>query len=149
MIDKSNRYDSLFQYYGEKYVMEWLVIKAQAIAESNLDPFAKSPVGASGLMQFMAPTWAEWWQRIHPARVLGSRTDPERSIELGTAYMQHLVVRFGDLPNAQAAYNWGWGRMKNHLQITGGSLQPDLLPAETRGYLQRIERKYGELKRLA
>lgn len=144
----TKRYDSLFRHYAEANpvgTVDWLAMKAQAIAESQLDPLAKSPAGAVGLMQFMAPTWAEWWEKLHPGRVLASRTDAERSIELGTAYMAHLLGRFGDLDTARAAYNWGMGNVARHLMANGGRLVKDALPAETRGYLDRIRRTYGEL----
>lgn len=136
----AERYDSLFRYYAARYSLEWAALKAQAMAESNLDPFARSPAGAVGLMQFMAPTWAEWWVRCHPGKTLASRSDAERSIELGAAYMAHLVELFGALDCAWAAYNWGMGNLRRHLEQHGGQLAPKSLPAETSAYILRIDR---------
>ena len=62
-MNKNNRYDSLFKYYGRENGINWVNLKAQAQAESgrNLNPNAESGVGAKGLTQFMDPTFAEWW----------------------------------------------------------------------------------------
>lgn len=138
-----DRYDSLFQFYSTKWgVHDWRLLKAQALAESNLDPDAVSPVGAKGLAQFMPPTWQEWWDRVYGARGLprGPRTNPERSIELQAAYMRQLLDVFQSVNKALAAYNWGWGRVRRHLQEWGGSLAIGHLPEETRTYIQRVGR---------
>lgn len=61
----SERYDSLFQTWAawdrrrdgtwvpRQPELDWALLKAQAVAESGLDPDAVSPVGAKGLTQFM------------------------------------------------------------------------------------------------
>lgn len=143
-----DRYDGLFQHYAESNpigTVDWVAIKAQAIAESNLDPWARSHAGAVGLMQFMAPTWAEWWARLHPSRPMASRTDAERSIELGSAYMAELIRRFGHIVTARAAYNYGMGNVKRHMDARSGRLVIGELPTETQQYVARIDRIYGEL----
>lgn len=137
-----DRYDSLFRFYAEKWgILDWRLLKAQAMAESNLDPDAVSPVGAKGLTQFMPTTWREWWDKVYGIRgmPLGLRTNPERAIELQAAYMAKLLFVFRGVDKALAAYNWGWGRVSRHLDVHG-YLSRDHIPAETREYLRRIER---------
>lgn len=136
-----NRYDSLFRYYAAKWgIGDWLLLKAQAIAESNLDPNAVSPVGAVGLTQFMPLTWREWWDKVYGTRGLpqGPRTNPERSIELQAAYMAELIRVFEDADIVLAAYNWGWGRVRRHLDANGGELDYWRLPTETQRYIERV-----------
>lgn len=58
----SKKYDSDFKKYSKRYFgpgFDYKWFKAQSIAESNLDPFAESPVGAKGLMQIMPATAIE------------------------------------------------------------------------------------------
>jgi hypothetical protein len=50
------RIANLFQTYGEKYHMDWLLMTAQGYQESRLDHAAKSAVGAIGVMQVMPAT---------------------------------------------------------------------------------------------
>ena len=105
-MTKTDRYDSLFQYYAAQYGLDWLLLKRQAIAESSLNPAAVSKVGAMGLMQFLGATWHEWGE--------GNPFDPEQSIKAGAKYMAWLVDRYGEIPEpterlrfALSAYNWG------------------------------------------
>lgn len=137
-----DRYDSLFQYYAELWgIPDWHLLKAQAAVESGFDPNAVSPVGAVGLAQFMPATWQEWWDRVYGVRglPLGSRTNPERAIELQAAYMAELLSVFENIEPALAAYNWGWGRVRRHLERNGGSLNTEGLPLETQRYLAAIQ----------
>src|SRR5258708_33654876 len=56
----SERYDAAFRRYTKRYFgigFDWRLFKAQAMAESDLDPKATSPVGARGLMQLMPSTF--------------------------------------------------------------------------------------------
>jgi len=58
----TSRYDDTFQKYSKRYFgvgYDWRLFKAQAMTESNLDPAAKSWVGARGIMQLMPSTFLE------------------------------------------------------------------------------------------
>ena len=58
----TNRYDDTFRKYSKRYFgvgYDWRAFKAQAMTESNLNPAAKSWVGARGIMQLMPSTFLE------------------------------------------------------------------------------------------
>lgn len=156
-----DRYDSLFQFYAEqsglswqRFGADWRLLKAQAMAESALNPDAKSKVGAAGLAQFMARTWEEWRdgtpgiQEAPPTDlVLLDPRDPEDAIRAQAAYMAWLLRRFeGDIRAALAAYNWGIGRVKSAME-TAGEARPwlPLAPAETQAYVPKVLRIMGDL----
>jgi soluble lytic murein transglycosylase-like protein len=77
------------------------LLSAQIYAESNFNPFARSPAGAEGIAQFMPGT----------AEALGLRDpfDPEQAIDAQAHLMRDLLGRFGSVPLALAAYNAGSG----------------------------------------
>lgn len=148
-MNSKNRYDSLFQFYGEKHGVDWLFLKAQAMAESGLDPDAKSKVGAKGLSQFMDATWAEWRDGtpgVQPITevnaILLDPRDPEDAIRGQAAYMSSLLKQFGgDRKLALAAYNWGCGRVKKLIEAMATNSFEALsssMPQETQDYVKRI-----------
>ena len=143
IVEIKDRYDSLFQFYGEKYGIDWNILKAQARAESALDSNAMSPVGAKGLTQFMDRTWQEWRdgtpgiQEIDINIAQLSPYDPEDAIKAQAAYMAWLHKQTGgELYHALMAYNWGIGNFNKWRKNPLG------VPAETRDYVRRI---YGFL----
>ena len=87
-------YDPQFQGAAAKYLesigIGWLMLKAQGIQESGLNPLAVSPAGAVGLMQFMPGTWDWVTGSIWPGENK-DRDDPEASILAGAAYMAWLA----------------------------------------------------------
>ena len=85
-----------------------VMVAAVIEIESRFDPFAKSHVGACGLMQLMPPTARELLA-LRNARVDARHLfNPVLNIELGTAYLARLLHRFdGDLQRALVAYNAG------------------------------------------
>ena len=144
--------------------VDWKWFKAQAMAESALDPDAVSPVGARGLMQLMPGTSAEVARRLG----LPDRPhDPRVAIMLGVAYDRHLWRMWSaprpDLERLRlmmASYNAGAGhilRAQRLAQAAGldGSDWADMaahLPEvtghhskETINYVSRIERFYRAL----
>ena len=147
-----DRYDSLFRFYGEQSGVDWRRLKAQAMAESGLDPNARSKVGAAGLAQFMAATREEWRDGVAgnqgspPADlVLLDPRDPEDAIRAQAAYMGWLLIRFPDNPRqALAAYNWGLGRVTRAVNQWGVDYLAHT-PAETQAYVARIERTLSEI----
>jgi soluble lytic murein transglycosylase-like protein len=76
--------------------------------ESGFYNFARSPVGALGLMQIM-PATGEMLAR--EAGLEWSGPDalfaPELNLRLGTRYLALLHARYGTWQRALAAYNWG------------------------------------------
>jgi soluble lytic murein transglycosylase len=85
--------------------------------ESGFYNWARSPVGALGLMQIM-PATGEMLARELEIPWEGSRTlfDPAVNVQLGIAYLAHLHARYGTWGPALAAYNWGPGIIDRRLQ---------------------------------
>jgi soluble lytic murein transglycosylase-like protein len=85
-----------------------VMVAAVIEIESRFDPYARSHVGACGLMQLMPPTAKELLAT--PDARIDSRHlfNPVLNIELGTAYLARLLLQFdGDLHRALIAYNAG------------------------------------------
>ena len=113
--------------------MDWLLLKSQVKAESNFDPLAMSPVGASGLAQFMPKTFNEWVAKLNIHSP--SPFNPEQSIQCQAAYMRWLMDQFpGELDRAIAAYNFGVGNEQRRKPW----------PLETVNYVKRVNRYLAE-----
>ena len=106
------KYKAYFQAAAQQYHMDWRLIAAQAYQESHWFPKAKSFTGVRGMMMLTRGT----------ARQMGvsNRIDPKESIFGGTRYLAWLHERIGDEvfePDrtymALAAYNVGWGHLKD------------------------------------
>jgi hypothetical protein len=98
------------------------LLAAQLYAESNFNPFARSPAGAQGIAQFMPGT----------ARAYGLENpfDPDEAIDAQAHLMHDLLRQFGAVPLALAAYNAGPAPVARC-----GCVPPY---PETRGYVARI-----------
>lgn len=119
----------------------WL--KAQAMAESAMNPRARSHVGAEGLTQFMPETWDEVMGHDPQA----NPQNPEDAIKAQSIYMDRLLKAFdGDMKKALAAYNCGPGRVAR-LVAKHGDGWFEKLPEETRGYVPRIEKFYEQYRK--
>ena len=114
----------------------------QAEVESSWNPSARSPVGAVGLFQFMAPT----------AREMGLKTEnPDERLDAllnaGAAarYLRQLYGRFHDWKLVLAAYNCGGGRVNKLRRESGkgdAATFDDIysrLPSETKLYVPKID----------
>lgn len=149
-MQREDRYDSLFKYYGDLYGVDWTLLKAQVKVESNFNPRAVSKVGAKGLAQFMKATWYEW---------AGDGEDdvfnPEHSIKAQARYMAWLIKKMAKISEknkirlALACYNYGIGRIRRLWKIYGkswGALYREL-PLETQKYVFRVYRYWALFKR--
>ena len=103
---KVDRYDTLIKAAALKYSLPPALIKAVILAESGMNPKAKSKVGAQGLMQLMPAT----------ARGLGVADpwDPAQNIDGGCKYLRKNIDRFGSFELALAAYNAGPGNVRKY-----------------------------------
>lgn len=75
--------------------------------ESAFDPKARSPVGASGLWQFMPEGGRVYGLRVE--RWVDERLDPALATEAAAKYLSDLYRRFGSWELALAGYNMGHG----------------------------------------
>jgi hypothetical protein len=98
------------------------LLAAQLYAESNFNPFARSPAGAEGIAQFMPGT--------AQAMGLADPFDPGQAIDAQARLMRDLLGRFGSVPLALAAYNAGPGA------VAACACIPPY--PETRAYVARI-----------
>lgn len=76
------------------------LLRSMAWVESGFNPMAKSPMGATGLLQVMPGT----------ARAYGAKDldDPAQVMAAGAKYLRFLLDRYhGDVQKAVAAYNCG------------------------------------------
>jgi membrane-bound lytic murein transglycosylase MltF len=91
-----DHYDETFRKYSKRFFgigFEWRLFKAQAMAESNLNPRARSRVGARGLMQLMPSTYRQIQSRNDELR---SIDDPEWNIAAGIEYDRYLWQLWND-----------------------------------------------------
>lgn len=87
---KAADYDDSFRKYSKRYFgpgFDWRLFKAQGMAESNLDPTAKSWVGARGVMQLMPSTFRSIQSENEELREID---DPEMNIAAGVFYDRKL-----------------------------------------------------------
>lgn len=110
--------------------------------ESRFMPQARSPVGATGLMQLM-PATARWvasqigLKPFHP-RMLHS---PEVNVNMGTYYFGRVRAQLGHPVLATAAYNAGPGRARRWRdeRPLEGAVYAETIPfSETRDYVKKV-----------
>jgi len=81
------KYDNYFSKYSKRYFgpgFEWRYFKAQAVAESNLKPGAKSAAGAKGIMQILPSTFEE--VKLKNLTIKGTYFQPRWNIAAGIYY---------------------------------------------------------------
>lgn len=114
---------------------EWVWL---AEVESSFNPEARSPVGATGLFQFMPATAERFGLRVAP---VDDRLNPDRSARAAAQYLRFLHGRFDSWPLALAAYNAGEGRVGRVLKTHNASTFEEIadhLPAETQMYVPKV-----------
>jgi hypothetical protein len=116
---------------AEKYGMDPDLIHCVIAVESNFNPKAISSKKASGLMQLLPQTAAQYGVK--------NIFDPEENVNAGTRYLKELLAKYHDLTLALAAYNAGPVRVDQY----GRRVPPYI---ETMKYVQRIAKSYAKIK---
>lgn len=110
------------------------LVHAVIFAESSYDPDAISPAGASGLMQLMPATAAQYGVR--------DLFDPAQNVSGGVRVLRDLLARFdGNVELALAAYNAGAGAV-----IRAGNRVPPR--PETVAYVPKVIDYYRHFQTL-
>jgi cell wall-associated NlpC family hydrolase len=115
-------------------------IAAQIEAESNWNPNAQSPVGASGLTQFMPGTWTTWGQDANGNGIVSPLDPPDAIMAQGNfmcALYDQVTTATADgrisgdpFDLALASYNAGFGNVTKY-----GGIPPF---KETQNYVTKI-----------
>jgi hypothetical protein len=98
--------------------------------ESGFRPNVVSPAGAQGIAQFMPPVASSYG--------LANPFEPVAALKASARLLADLVVRFGSLGLAAAAYNAGPKRVQDWMN------KRRKLPAETRHYVHKITGRPAE-----
>jgi membrane-bound lytic murein transglycosylase MltF len=126
----------LFQTYGSKYSVDYLLMAAQGYQESQLNQSARSHVGAIGVMQVMPATGKDL--------NVGDISLVEPNIHAGVKYFRFMMDEFyKDEPMTElnkglmtlASYNAGPGRMR---QLRRETARRGLDPNVWFGHVERI-----------
>lgn len=118
-------FDRCFRLSAQLHDVDPELLVAVARTESALDPDARSPADAHGLMQIRWPVTA----RHLGVRRIAELYDPCLNIDLGARYLAELLDRFDhDVERALAAYNYGPTRIARSAR----------LPAGARAYAARV-----------
>ena len=120
-------YDHAFQEATRAFfatAIDWHWLKAQGIAESGLKPFARSPVGAMGIMQLMPATW----QEVHfDLNLADNPFFPQSNIQAGVYYLARMFgiwkreTGLERLRFAFASYNAGVGNILQAQKLANGA----------------------------
>jgi peptidoglycan lytic transglycosylase len=124
------------------------LVHALSRQESEFNAGAKSPVGASGLMQLMPATARSVAKSYKVQFQSGQLTNPAYNMQLGEAFLGDLIDNYsGSYFLALAAYNAGGGRVQDWMEAFGDPRDPDVDPidwieripfTETREYVVKI-----------
>lgn len=117
------RWDSLIQYWAERFGVPYGIAKRQMMAESFGDPNAKSNAGAVGLFQLMPGT--AWELKVK------DRRNPDESTRAGLEYLARMrtavLMTLGGTDRASpedvwrmalAAYNCGFSYVRVAIRNT-------------------------------
>jgi membrane-bound lytic murein transglycosylase D len=112
--------------------------------ESAFNPQALSSANAAGMWQFVPGTGRDF--NLKQDAFKDERRGILASTDAALTYLQRLYDMFGDWQLALAAYNWGEGSVQRAIARNQAAGKPtdyeslgDLMPAETRNYVPKLQ----------
>ncbi len=121
--------------------IDYELLQAVIATESGFNADAVSPSGATGLMQLMPATAANFGVRGDKKNSITQKlTNPGLNIRTGSRYLRYLLDLFpGQTDLALAAYNAGEGTVKR-----AGNRIPNI--KQTQNYVKNVMALYSQLK---
>lgn len=139
MLTRSEQYFPLFEQELDKRNMP-LELKYLPVIESHLNPQAVSPMGATGLWQFMYATAT--YKGLNISSLEDQRRDPAISSAFATDYLLQLYTIYDDWLLAMSSYNAGAGNINKAIRACGGVrnywVARRFMPTETQQYVPKI-----------
>jgi soluble lytic murein transglycosylase-like protein/TolA-binding protein len=137
------KYGDVIDRHSAKNGVDPNLVRALILQESYYNPKAKSRVGATGLMQLMAPTAKDHARSLHVKFDAARLTEPEANIQLGTFHLRMLMNLFrGNTYLTIASYNAGQGNVMKWRRAAPSKPLDELLESipfpETRNYVKRV-----------
>lgn len=121
----------IFDKYGVPEELIYLTI-----IESGLNPIAVSPMGATGIWQFMHGTGKVYGLEVNT--FVDDRRDPLKATDAAARHLRDLHKIFNDWGLAISAYNCGAGNVRKAISRSGGKTDfwsvRSYLPRETQNY---------------
>ncbi|BBB26427.1 transglycosylase SLT domain-containing protein [Amphritea japonica] len=148
-------YSTTFDKLAGQFNIDTNWARAVARQESAYQPYARSRVGARGLMQLMPKTARSTAKRNDiNYKNIAELYQPETNINLGVAYLAEMQEKFnGNQVLATAAYNAGPHRVKKWLKQRGNlptDIWIEVIPfKETRNYVMNVMAYHAVYRTLA
>lgn len=147
-------YKQIVEFYANRYEIDEYLVAGVALAESKIEPDAKSVHGALGVMQIM-PETATWIaKQIEDDNFsISEMYNPEKNIKYGVWYLSSLNDEFyGNKVLMLAAYNAGRGNVREWMEKYGWNKNfsdyKQIPYPETREYVERVLKNEQEYKKL-
>lgn len=137
------RYGEEIEEHAKERKLDPNLVRALILQESYYNPKARSPVGATGLMQLMPPTAKEHARRLGITFAASRLENPDVNVRLGTFHLKMLIDMFrGNTYLAVASYNAGQGNVLKWRRAAPSKPVDEFLESipfpETRGYVKRV-----------
>lgn len=157
-----HRYDDLIERHARVYNLEERLVWSVIYEETYFRAWMKGADAEVGLMQ-VTPAVARQWAKETGLRQFERETesnldeflsDPERNIQVGCWYLEHLRAQYRDLPAERAmmlaAYNAGpsrveeWTKNSDTARLSEEEFITKIRIPSTRSYVSSIIRRYEE-----
>jgi len=155
--DWFNKFDQTFKVIGEKYLIDWKILKAIALKESTLGTHPKVKRGLEfpndiegsrsedglswGLMQMTLSTAKDYDKLATQAKL----NNPYYSIDLSARHLKGLMRQFSNERDYIMAYNQGAGNQKKFIQMENQGTLKESNFSQAREYYKKYQQFLKEV----